>query len=112
MDISRSSMLKNLSVSLFLFALISCAGPGSTKTVTNLGPDTYHVRGWHTEDALKEATEYCNKKGKNILVTNLSESSSKDWASIIFRCLSSDDPEYKRPDYQKPPTAVIEDRRK
>lgn len=92
--------------------IVGCAGPGTTKPVTALGPDTFTVRGWNTEDAVAAAGDHCNKLSKKVLVTNLKESNSENWGSVIFQCLNESDPAYQRPEYRKPATTVIEDRRR
>jgi hypothetical protein len=87
-------------------------GCATTSPVTPLGADKYIVSAYHTQDASTAADKYCNGQGKKILVTNISRETNTSWASVIFRCLSPDDPEYLR-DYQKtPPETIIKQRRR
>jgi hypothetical protein len=65
--------------------------------------------------ALKEAGEYFSKAGKQILVQDISASSSHTGrpldilqnSNVIFRCLSASDPELKRPNLETRPDVVI-----
>ena len=91
-----------------------------------MGPDTYTVsaaaapaRGGSSEArkiALTEANEHCTQMGKEILVTNVGTATTNihgaGSAEVTFRCLTKGDPELQRPEYRRPPDAVIEDRRK
>jgi hypothetical protein len=117
---------------VWIFASLSTAillaGCASSTGVLPVGPDTYSIsagasaaRGGLTGArgaALKEAGEYCAKAGKQILVQDISASSS-DAASydisqnsnVIFRCLSASDPDLKRPNLETRPDVVIQDRR-
>jgi hypothetical protein len=80
--------------------------------VSPVGPDTYLVRGFNTEDAARGANEHCAKLQKKLLVTNITPSTSESRATFIFRCLNEDDPEYRRPTFERSPDTVIRDDRK
>lgn len=72
-------------------------GCAMTKPVTPIGADKYVVSGYHEQDALAVADKYCNSLGKKISITNIRGETNTSWASVIFKCLSPDDPEYPRP---------------
>ena len=69
-------------------------GCARTTPVTPLGRDLYTVSGLYSQDALTAANKYCDSLGKKILVRYTSGST---WSSVMFRCLSPQDPEYPRP---------------
>lgn len=110
-------------------ASIACvlfAGCAQSSGVLKMGPDTYTVsaaaapaRGGSSEArkiALTEANQHCAQMGKEILVTNVGTATTNIYgagsAEVTFRCLTKGDPELQRPEYRRPPDAVIEDRRK
>jgi hypothetical protein len=87
--------------------------------VQRLGPDTYTITGIASTIrggaaaargiALTEANEYCQKTGKEALVKNVGQQNLNNSADIVFRCLSSNDPELQqRPDYTKIPDVVVQ----
>lgn len=102
--------------------LAACA---MSSGILRMGPDTYSVsvaaspaRGGTVgakRVALTEAGQYCAASGKDILVTNTSaETTTRVGAGtfdVTFRCLAKGDPDLQRPDYTRPPTTIIEDRR-
>ena len=84
-----------------------------------LGPDTYTVTADDLNEstakqaALRQAQERCTSMSREILVTNMKLSRGGRAAfDVTFRCLTKDDPEFKRPNYTKEPDVVIEDKRK
>lgn len=98
-------------------------GCGSTGGVMPMGPDTFNVSASKhytsggaeaKSNALLAANAHCASLGKEILVTNTSSSYAAPFynSSITFRCLSKNDPELSRPNFQKSPDVVIEDKRK
>lgn len=113
--------MRYISILLIIFTpiLSSCA---SSSGVLPLGPDTYtisaggvltgSISGNDTkakQKALKEANQFCSKKGKYILVTNINMQSTGfgSTSDITFKCLNKDDPEYKRPRYEKAPDIKV-----
>jgi hypothetical protein len=112
--------LTGLSACLLLAACAQSSG------VLKMGPDTYTVsataapaRGGSSEArklALADANQYCAKLSQEILVTNIGTATTNVYgagsADVTFRCLAKGDPELQRPEYQKSPDTVIEDRRK
>ena len=85
-----------------------------------LGPDTYQVEasshnfyGGGSPEAkntsIQAANNYCNKLGKEILVTNTQSSFERPFYrhSVTFRCLDKSDPELVRPKYEKEADIVI-----
>ena len=100
------------------------SGCATSADVLPVGPDTYTVsaaaapvRGGSSAArgiALSEANQYCQKLGKQILVTNISAQSINRFGAgdsdITFRCLSPNDPDLKRPVFEQSPNLVIENR--
>ena len=82
------------------------------KPVTPVGADTYTVSAFHKQDALTAANKYCDNQGKKILVKDIYGETNTSWASVIFKCLSPDDPEFHPPDYQKAPDSIMKGRRR
>lgn len=64
---------------------------------------------------MRIASEYCVAKGRNLQIRNFSGNNAQPMfpgsATLMFSCLSSDDPEYGRPNLRKEPDTVIEDQR-
>lgn len=98
-------------------------GCGSTGGVMQMGPDTFNVSASKhytsggaaaKSNALLAANAHCTSLGKEILVTNTSSSYAQPFytAEVTFRCLSKNDSKLSRPNYEKTPDVVIEDRRK
>jgi hypothetical protein len=118
-------MRRTLITSLITVLLVGCAhGTG----ILPAGPDTYMVsehyapvRGGVTtaqQVAMTEANDFCENQGKKLLPLNTNESgigiNQAAWGntgfSMTFRCLSPDDPELKRPQFERSPNVVIENR--
>jgi hypothetical protein len=111
-----------LVASAVLTFLTSCA---ATYDVAKMGPDTYSVsaqaspaRGGASGSrsmALNKATDYCQGMGREMLVKNISGHTTNIYGAggvdVTFQCLVAGDPELRRPDYQRPPDVVIQDRR-
>ena len=104
--------------------VISCVYPSA---VMQMGPDTYSVVGTSEfgygsakEVAMKEANKFATEKGLYVLVLNDRHSTNSDamrsmsgvmhTVEIVFRLVSQDDPDYKRPNYISEPRVVIENR--
>lgn len=101
--------------------LIGCA---SNSGVVSIGPDTFMVSrqaatgfsgsGKLKAEALREAEEFCARKGKTIQIVNSTESQPPyifgnfPKAEVQFMCLDADDPEFARPKMRKEPDVVIE----
>ncbi len=115
---------RNLVTTLVVSAfLISCA---SSSGVLQMGRDTYtisagvagtgSVSGNDTKakrEALAEANAFCVRKGKEIVVQNISMSSTYagSTSDLVFQCLDANDPALNaRPAYRKEPNVIIENR--
>jgi hypothetical protein len=113
--------MKKVTIYIAIAAILSsCA---SSSGVLTTGPDTYTIstsaspgRGGVPEAirmAYQEAGAECTRQGREILVLD-EKSSSPTWtegmakATVQFRCLLSNDPEYKRPESKTNPDATIE----
>jgi hypothetical protein len=111
-----------------LTALAPClllAACATSSGVLKMGPDTYTLsvgaaplRGGYIgakQIGLDEAGKYCAAGGKEILVTNISSGTvnraGAGTVDLTFRCLLAGDRDLQRPDYQAPPTTVIQDQR-
>lgn len=108
---------------LISIGLIGCA---STSDIVPYGADSYmlssdDVWGGYSQGSLQvkaaqRATDFCAKKEKVFIVRNTNSQGTQGWTStsstLIFSCVSKDDPEYQRPNLRKEADTVIEDRRK
>lgn len=113
---------KLLSVLVAASLLAACASSSGALAV---GPDTYLVSNKRSawsggpegakKDAIVEANAHCSSMGKEVLVTNIESrnrgNEGAGSADVYFRCLQSGDPELQRPNYERAPDTVIEDRR-
>jgi hypothetical protein len=105
----------------FVLSLTACA---SSTGVMKMGRDTYTITtgaspvrggmGGARESAFAEATEYCAKMNKEILVTNENGTGTNTngfaggSSRLTFRCLDANDPEMsQRPVYEPAPTVNI-----
>jgi len=61
---------------------------------------------------LQEASAHCVKLGKYMLPVSTESGRYGEYATydVVFRCLSEDDPDNIRPDWQRSPDVVIENR--
>lgn len=102
---------------LALAMLAGCADSGPIK----VGPDTYTIStrvpfggpASAKGQALKEANVFCESHRREILLQHIQASECAlhggcGEAEIIFLCLSSNDPQLKRPKYSSEPTQKIE----
>lgn len=94
-------------------------------SVQPLGPDTFAVsaqldrRDFSTglpgaqRKALEAAKTTCDKLGKQLLVKSTENGVTGHTVhySATFRCLDVGDPELKRPDLERVPDVVVQDRR-
>lgn len=101
-------------------------GCAMTYDVAKLGPDTYTVstaaspaRGGAAgarSMAINAASDYCRKMDREVMVTNLNGHTTNLYGAgstdVVFRCLAPGDPDLHRPDYQQPPSVIIQDQRK
>lgn len=108
---------------IILGLILLLTGCVSTSNVLELGRDTYSVSA--TADGFRDAAsarqsafelgaKKCARLGKKFMLTNESVTNTRmgidTTVSIIFRCLSETDRDYSRPDYQKSPDLLIENR--
>jgi hypothetical protein len=104
---------------LFSLALGGCA---SSTGVLPFGKDTYTLStsvhltrggaGAAKTTALQEASAYCTSNGTEMVPVSAEPSVMGEYTNydIVFRCLSSDDPDNARPNWQKTQDIVIENR--
>ena len=93
--------------------------------VMQMGPDTYTISSGGAltgttsgndikskRKAYADANAFCASLGKQILVenTNTQTTGFGSTSDLIFKCLSTEDYQYQRPQYQKTPDVVIENR--
>jgi hypothetical protein len=74
-----------------------------------MGPDTYIAASGQLPGAVENAAQFCAHRGMQSLVLNTDQ--RFEGASVVFRCLVRGDPELRRPTYENPPAAIIQDRR-
>jgi len=99
------------------------AGCVSTSNVLELGKDTYTVSatadGFRDaasarQSAFKSGAEKCNSLGKKFMLTNENVANTRmgidTTVTLYFRCLDERDSEYSRPNLQKTPDLIIENK--
>jgi hypothetical protein len=103
--------------------IVGCA---TTSDVVPYGKDSYmlssgDVWGGYSQGSLQvkaaqRASSFCAEKGKVFVVRNTGGQGVQGWTStsstLIFSCVSENDPEFQRPNLRKEADSVIEDRRK
>lgn len=111
---------------LAVLAALVLAGCAFSNSVQKIGPDTYSVGAVGSPmcggsacaetAALKEANQFCDAQGKEILVTNTSGGTATNMghgkSNVIFRCLAKNDRELERPNLRAVPDVVIRDERR
>ena len=111
-------MYKFLIISFFL------AGCTQSSGVLEMGPDTYNIsvhaapaRGGVSGAkrlAFEEAKQHCATMDKHLLVKDTTFGPSTHFpggtVDLTFRCLTLNDKELTRPDYQLKPDIIIENR--
>lgn len=104
-------------------ALFGCA---TTSDVVPYGKDSFllssgDVWGGYSQGTLQvkaaqRASSFCAERGKVFVVRNTGGQGIQGWTStsstLIFSCVSENDPEYQRPNLKKEADTVIEDRRR
>jgi hypothetical protein len=102
-------------------AVLVTAGCVSTSEVVPLGKDSYMLNstsrgglnaGREQIDGAKAANAYCDAMGKHMIVRRMDTHGVAGWtpitAQFVFSCVSTDDPEYQRPNLQHDPTTRVE----
>ena len=102
--------IKLISIGLAVVMATLVSGCATSSGVVSAGPDTYKISrtewglrssGSVKAAAIKEATAYCRKRGKAIMVVKTVESDvqygSKPAAEVYFKCLATNDPALKEP---------------
>jgi len=104
--------IKILVSMVFAFMLFSCARD-PYRGITPFGPDTYTSSATpkFRTALLNRANEFCKSKNQVIMPIN-EDTTGRGYYVIVFRCLSPDDPDYVRKDWEQSPNVVIEDKRK
>jgi hypothetical protein len=108
-------------------ALTPLAGCGvSTSDIVPAGRDSYLLdttsrgglfAGKERVDGLKTANVYCEQQGRHMIIRRTDTTGIAGIGpvtnSLIFSCVTSDDPEYQRPNLQHDVNAkiIVEDRR-
>lgn len=87
--------MNKLILSLVILMLIGCAaGPTASRNLhsgqwtnaQNIGPDTFLVEGFSTQDAVNGAQSHCTNMGRQFSMIQLMPHTSSLRATIIFRC--------------------------
>jgi len=107
---------------IILGLIVATTGCASSTGVLPFGKDTYTLnttvhftRGGPSgakTSGLQEASAHCVKLGKYMLPVSTESGRYGEYATydVVFRCLSEDDPDNIRPDWQRSPDVVIENR--
>jgi len=86
---------KFISILLVVSAITGCAsGPtenariysGQWTSAQSIGPDTFLVEGYDTQDALNGARNQCAKMNRQFTMLQLTPHTSRTRATITFRC--------------------------
>lgn len=106
----REGPVRKLAITILGAALL--AGCVTASDVVPAGKDTYMVTGGGTGGisygktaiaALKKANAYCASLHKLVMIRNTQTQSAFNGenSSLVFSCLSADDPEYRTPNLRK-----------
>jgi hypothetical protein len=109
--LEKPIVLKSLSkVSVITAIVVVTACSTKSTGVLPLGPDTFSVLVYTSRgtgsvpaarvQAIDEAEKYCASLSKKMLVKQAQDGPGHR-SELIFQCLNENDPEYKRPDYEK-----------
>ncbi|MEH8151368.1 hypothetical protein Q4S47_00700 [Aeromonas caviae] len=97
-----------LAIILLSFLVVGCSSKWGEKggglcdsEMLPIGPDTYLAggrfgNGCGAEYKVKHAAAFCQREGKEVLVTNIDDSQG---GQVIFKCLEPQDKDLKRPAY-------------
>jgi hypothetical protein len=112
-------MKVNLLLLVCLFA-VTISGCVSSSGPMPFGKDSYMIStsarggldnpGSATQGAIKEANAHCASMGKVLMPRNTTQTGTPGWpggAQLIYSCISENDPEYQRPNWEKSPDTVI-----
>ena len=121
---TRATWIKASSAAIAIAFL--CSGCASSTGVLQLSRDTYTVSagmagtgtvsGNNTasqQHVFTQATQFCRKLGKQMLVKNdsLNASLAGSTTDLVFSCLDESNPEFQsKPDYRGEPDVAIEHR--
>lgn len=120
----RLAQAMTAGVGIFI-SLIVLTGCMSTSEVVSVGKDTYMLMargsGLLTSsaevpiEAMKAANVHCASLGRRMIIRRTDTQGTPGLtdmsSSLVFSCVTEDDPEYKRPDLQKDPNVIIQDNR-
>lgn len=102
--------------------LMALAGCVTTSDVTSMGRDTFMIStdargGFNSSSELtarsaQKANSYCAGLGKQMLPTSIENQGVRGWTpqenTLMFRCLTANDPDNQRPIMRREPNSVIE----
>ncbi|MCZ0752592.1 hypothetical protein [Aeromonas enteropelogenes] len=109
--------MRNLFIIVMLSVMLAgCASewgvPGGKlcdSEMLNIGPDTYVASGKYggcgASYKVKHAGIFCQREGKEVLVTNIDDSMG---GQVIFKCLPPGDKDLKRPTYGYAPGVTMD----
>jgi predicted small secreted protein len=108
---------------IIVLMVMLLAGCATNTGVVSIGKDTYMISGSGKSpggysggevksDIIKIAAEYCRKDKKALQISRSMQNNMSFGinasAEIYFMCLPENDPEYKRPVFNKEPDTVVE----
>lgn len=109
--------MKGLVIALFAGMVLSGCGTSEwggrgrycDSEMLQIGPDTWmaspkHGNGCGASYKVKHAGIFCQREGKEVLVTNIDDSTA---GQVIFKCLQPNDQDLKRPIYDGTPGATM-----
>jgi hypothetical protein len=99
---------------LIVLGVTFVTGCAVASQIVPMGRDSYLVTAPETLGGtgrilvVKSANQYCDSGGTHMIVRRLEGNAFT--VSLIFSCVTSDDPEYRRPNLRKEPNVIIENR--
>lgn len=97
-----------------ILGLTLVTGCAVASQIVPMGRDSYLVTAPETLNGtgriivVKSASQYCESSGTHMIVRRLDGNALT--VSLVFSCVASDDPEYRRPNLRKEPNVIIENR--
>jgi hypothetical protein len=118
-------LVMRTAAAMSITSVLTLAGCGvSTSEVVPVGRDSFMLTstargglyaGQERTESAKAANQYCDALSKHMVIrridTNGIAGLGPVTSNLVFSCVTSDDPEYQRPNLRRDPNVVVEDRR-
>jgi putative hemolysin len=111
----------NKLIPITLVTSLTLAGCGVPSDVVPVGPDSYMVSATALGviasqapiGAARAASNYCEKQGRHMVIRRIDNAALVGGPvsnTMVFSCVTGNDPEYRRPNLRHEPDVVIEDK--